>query len=192
MLIFGLDNDKRINEWNDKASEMIRLSREQVLGKDPIQLFVKESHGERIGHLIHKVTEMGGKETNIELHVHHNQELANAVSSTPPKIEAGSYSDNICYLRGSIIARLDSAKKNIGSLGIFQDHTAIVPRAHCVDTLNEAILLFKSKDRIHHLEDIVCVSCTCIQILVTFRIFQQIKILHLSTLSDCVSRGEIQ
>lgn len=68
MLIFGLDKDKKIDEWwNKKAADTLGIKKEHV-GKCPWELFIRKKKEQYAHQVIDEVLNMGQPVTNCELH----------------------------------------------------------------------------------------------------------------------------
>ena len=59
--IFGIDVDGRVNEWNQKAAEITKRSKDEVMGHDLVAEFISAEYRDSVKKVL--VNALGGKET---------------------------------------------------------------------------------------------------------------------------------
>ncbi|MFT7009411.1 MAG: PAS domain S-box-containing protein [Colwellia sp.] len=63
--IFGIDNEGKVNEWNQKSAEITGLKSEEVLGKNLVDEFITADYRESVNKVLHQALK-GDETSNFE------------------------------------------------------------------------------------------------------------------------------
>ena len=101
--IFGIDSRGLVTEWNNKAAEILKFSREEVLGKDLVEVFISQDYRESVRLVLSNALQ-GQVTANFEfpLYTKDHRRVEVLLNATP---------------------RTDASGRIVGVLGVGQDIT---------------------------------------------------------------------